>query len=398
MNLLIEKMNGEIFDYVFTKEMFNEIDKKIEEKKLTLENVILLLKHIRCYNTLKRIHLFGFEKASLGERIEKMIAEENLKKKEEKNEKLLIDLCECYISLYYLLSPEIISICVPCLLKVALKKEENEKTQKEAETALLALSNIKFDFLNQGQYLNEIKEIIKHHQEHRNLTRLAYQSAWEFLVTKFLDDGSLKEVIVNELRFGREAARELEALSKCVDWKRKKEVRGKEKKEEIALLRWLQALVVFLSSSKLWNEEFIELIGSIVQVFRAARENKREISYWCISSLRNAAGNGFVPIEAFLKNGAINAVLEEFQRPTLDDEKAYECLKFFINASNRMEEKMDNKMVEVKRKITKKELFDKLEEEGYEDTIISFHKIFDYLNRKYYRETSLNISDYFANI
>eukprot|EP00770_Monocercomonoides_exilis_P014578 MONOS_14524.1-p1 / transcript=MONOS_14524.1 / gene=MONOS_14524 / organism=Monocercomonoides_exilis_PA203 / gene_product=unspecified product / transcript_product=unspecified product / location=Mono_scaffold01018:2855-3904(-) / protein_length=327 / sequence_SO=supercontig / SO=protein_coding / is_pseudo=false len=327
-----------------------------------------------------------------------MIAEENLKKKEEKNEKLLIDLCECYISLYYLLSPEIISICVPCLLKVALKKEENEKTQKEAETALLALSNIKFDFLNQGQYLNEIKEIIKHHQEHRNLTRLAYQSAWEFLVTKFLDDGSLKEVIVNELRFGREAARELEALSKCVDWKRKKEVRGKEKKEEIALLRWLQALVVFLSSSKLWNEEFIELIGSIVQVFRAARENKREISYWCISSLRNAAGNGFVPIEAFLKNGAINAVLEEFQRPTLDDEKAYECLKFFINASNRMEEKMDNKMVEVKRKITKKELFDKLEEEGYEDTIISFHKIFDYLNRKYYRETSLNISDYFANI
>eukprot|EP00770_Monocercomonoides_exilis_P004990 MONOS_4966.1-p1 / transcript=MONOS_4966.1 / gene=MONOS_4966 / organism=Monocercomonoides_exilis_PA203 / gene_product=unspecified product / transcript_product=unspecified product / location=Mono_scaffold00139:54373-54763(-) / protein_length=89 / sequence_SO=supercontig / SO=protein_coding / is_pseudo=false len=35
-----------------------------------------------------------------------------------------------------------------CLLKVALKKEKNEKTQKEVEMALLALNNIGYQYLS----------------------------------------------------------------------------------------------------------------------------------------------------------------------------------------------------------------------------------------------------------
>ncbi|KAH7828412.1 uncharacterized protein MONOS_15190 [Monocercomonoides exilis] len=109
-------------------------------------------------------------------------------------------------------------MCVSCLLKVTLKKEEDEETQKEVEMALLALSCIYSHYeIEQKQYLNEIKEIIHYHQEHHNLTRLAYLYAWEFLILRLNTDKSLNEVIVNELHFIREARREIEDLSKCVD-------------------------------------------------------------------------------------------------------------------------------------------------------------------------------------
>ncbi|KAH7828389.1 uncharacterized protein MONOS_3051 [Monocercomonoides exilis] len=83
-----------------------------------------------------------FEESSLRGGIKEMIDEEN---DEGKNEKRLADLCECYLSLKYeyMDLPETVTeISVRCLLKVALSKEENEETQKEAEMALLALSCI----------------------------------------------------------------------------------------------------------------------------------------------------------------------------------------------------------------------------------------------------------------
>eukprot|EP00770_Monocercomonoides_exilis_P002805 MONOS_2787.1-p1 / transcript=MONOS_2787.1 / gene=MONOS_2787 / organism=Monocercomonoides_exilis_PA203 / gene_product=unspecified product / transcript_product=unspecified product / location=Mono_scaffold00060:3828-4299(+) / protein_length=111 / sequence_SO=supercontig / SO=protein_coding / is_pseudo=false len=104
-----------------------------------------------------------------------MIFEEE-EKKEEKDEKLLVDLCECNLLLGSIFSSKLISICVPCLLKVASDKEENEEAQKEVEMALLALNNIGFCKVEQELFLDKITEIIKYLQEHRNLTRLAYQS------------------------------------------------------------------------------------------------------------------------------------------------------------------------------------------------------------------------------
>ncbi|KAH7823195.1 uncharacterized protein MONOS_10243 [Monocercomonoides exilis] len=128
-------------------------------------------------------------------------------------------------------SSNLISICVPCVLKAASKKEESEEVQKEKEKAFLELSDMGLYFLMQEQYLKEITGIIKQQQKHRNLTKLAYQSAWEFLIYRFLYDNSLEKEIVNELHFGREAAREVKELMKCVNWKKKEEENGKRRRE-----------------------------------------------------------------------------------------------------------------------------------------------------------------------
>ncbi|KAH7825155.1 uncharacterized protein MONOS_1472 [Monocercomonoides exilis] len=141
MNEVMDEMNDEEFKSVFTMELLNEIDEMIEEKKLSLENLILLMKHVGYCYVLKNVWNLFFDRSPLGGRFEKMIFEEE-KKKERKNKKLLIDLCECFVLLNNRINSELISICIPCLLKIALKKEENEETQKEVEIALLALSNI----------------------------------------------------------------------------------------------------------------------------------------------------------------------------------------------------------------------------------------------------------------
>ncbi|KAH7818760.1 uncharacterized protein MONOS_5299 [Monocercomonoides exilis] len=328
MNKLIVDMDKEEFETIFTVHSCNKIHKIIREKKLTLVNAIVLLKHIGCCKVLKRIWIDYFEESSLNRRFKKMIIDE--KKKKEKDDYFLVDLCECYLVLFDNFSSKLISIRAPCLLKVALNKEKFREIQKEAETALLALSCIaEHQFPEQELHLNEIKEIIKYHQVQHNLTQLAYQSAWQFFINRLYFNENLEEVIVNELHLAEEARKELDELSKCVDWKRKKDVRGKEKKEEIALLRWLQALVVFLSSSKLWNDEFAELIGSIVQVFRFAKDNYEEIGERCINILLKEAFESFyVKVEDFLKEGAFD-VLERISQSTLNDEITISCLQFY---------------------------------------------------------------------
>ncbi|KAH7829150.1 uncharacterized protein MONOS_17137 [Monocercomonoides exilis] len=384
MNELMEEMGKEEFKSVFTKEWFNEMDKIIEEKILSWENAILLLKHVGYYNAVKCIYDHAFSESFLSDRFQKMIIEEE-EKKEEKNESLLVDLCECFSLLYfYFISDELISICVHCLLKIASKKEENEEVQKKVEIALLALSGICGDDpIEQELYLNEIKEIIKYQQKHRNLTHLAYQSAWSFLFPQLFYDDSLEDTIMSELHFGREAARELEELTKCVNWKKKeKEMSKEEAKEELALMRWLETLGFIFFNCQLRNEEITKLIGCIVQVFRAAKDNHKEISDKCIYSLRNSTENRFVKVEDLLKGGAVDAVLEEFHQQTLNKDLEYECFQFFTNVSNRLKEEEKDEKEEAKRKATKMEIFEKLEEEGFEDIVISIHDIFNNRNRQ----------------
>ncbi|KAH7828427.1 uncharacterized protein MONOS_4584 [Monocercomonoides exilis] len=146
------------------------------------------------------------------------------------------------------LPERVTEICVRCLLKVALSKEESEKTQKEVEMALLALSCIElYNGVENELYLNEIKEIIQYHQKCGNLTPFAYQSAWLFLIYRSFYDEDLVAAVVNELHFVEDARRELGDLSKRVDRKRKEEEnekRRKETKEELLLIRWLRMLVI----------------------------------------------------------------------------------------------------------------------------------------------------------
>ncbi|KAH7828292.1 uncharacterized protein MONOS_17256 [Monocercomonoides exilis] len=144
-----------------------------------------------------------------------MIIEEEKKKKKKKNEKLLIDLCECHISLSHYVSPELRSICITYLTKAASKKGESEETQKEVEMALLILSSIRdLGEEEQDMYIFGIDVIILYHQQHHNLTPLAHQSAWKILVHRFYMDYYSEEEIVNDLHFVGEAAKELKELAK----------------------------------------------------------------------------------------------------------------------------------------------------------------------------------------
>ncbi|KAH7819131.1 uncharacterized protein MONOS_17958 [Monocercomonoides exilis] len=398
MNEIIDRMNVFEFLFIFKTKLFEKMNKMIEEKKISMKNAILLLKYIVYNATLKGIEVSDFERSSLNERFEKMI-ENEVKKKEKKNENLLIDLCECCIFLSGWINMEMLCVCVPCLLKAALNKEESEETQKEVEMALLALSNIGFQEIGQELYLKEITEIIEHQQKHRNLTKLAYQSAWLFFISRFFNDDSLEDTITSELHFGRETARELEELMKCVDWKRKEEEMNKEEANEVPIIkRWIETISNYFYRCILENEENVGLINSIVKVFRAAKDNYSGIRNQCIYSLMYVAENRVVKVEDLLKGKAIDAVLEGMQQPTLNKNLEVECLKFFSNVSIKLKEKNKDEKEEEERKSTKMEIFEKLEEEGYEDIIEGFHKIFNFLHRHYSLGTSLNISDYFVNV
>ncbi|KAH7832762.1 uncharacterized protein MONOS_6919 [Monocercomonoides exilis] len=235
--------------------------------------------------------------------------------------------------------------------------------------ALLALSKCYYlGNLDQKVFLNEIKEIIHFHQEHHNLTRLAYQSAWELLIYTLIGEKFYEQVIVIELHFVRETRRELEELSKCVDWKRKKVEREKETKEVIVLMRWLNSLEFFFRFCSFWNEEFVGLFGNVVQLFRASSGNHREIRGECIDFFREAAGNKIMKVEGLLKGGAIDAVLEEISQQSLNEDNKICCFSFFLELSERLQEEKEDEKEEAKRKV-----FDKMEEEGLDDCIIMFH-------------------------
>ncbi|KAH7820012.1 uncharacterized protein MONOS_15170 [Monocercomonoides exilis] len=397
MNEIIDGMNKDEFETVFTEELFDNIHQMIEEKKLSVENVIGLLKRIGYCCLMKKGCFQGFPLSYLRKGFEKMISDEN-EKKDGKNEMLYADLCLCYLSLRNNCWTELLTICMQCLLKVALKKEESEEVQKEVEMALLALSDIEYYILHNELYLKEIKEIIIYHQDHRNLTQLAYQSAWGFLTNRLFNNANLEEVIVNDLHFVREARREMEELMKYVDWKREKEERGKEGKEEIIISKWLQTLGKFLFYCRLRNEEYSVLVESIVQAFRAAKDNYRDIVSQCVESFSYSVNNRNVKVEDFLKRGAVSLIFEEICRPTLNDEIISESLLFLMNVSEKLKEEEEDEKEEAKRKVTKRNAFEKLEEEGYEDIIICFHERFGFLNRDRFGVLSLCISDYFVNV
>ncbi|KAH7818583.1 uncharacterized protein MONOS_18665 [Monocercomonoides exilis] len=346
-----------------------------------MRNAIFLLKHVGFYNVLKDISNFGFEGSTLKKIFEKMIIDEE-KKKEEKNEKLLVNLCECYIFQSNLFSYKLLSICVSCLLKVALKKEGNEETQKEVEMALLALScfDRRYNF-QRDLFLNEIKEIILNHQMYRNLTRLAYQSAWEFLINR-LPNNSLEEEMVNELHIIRESIRELEELSTSVDWKKKEEEMGKTERKAMHIIsRWIRSIGNYFYSCKLWNEEYVGLISRLADVFLVSRDNYGEISKQCIYIFETVAGNRAVKLDTLLKSSAIDAVLEEIYRPTLNQRITFGLFVIFDEISKRLKEEEKDEKKEAKRKATKRKVFVKQEEEGYEDIIISFHEVFRFFCR-----------------
>ncbi|KAH7829745.1 uncharacterized protein MONOS_2011 [Monocercomonoides exilis] len=393
------KMSTLELSSILKKENFDKINKMLDEKKLSLENAVVLLKCIGYCKEVANIWSHCFNESSLNERFAGKIIEEQ--KKEEKNEKLLIDLCECYLMLHNCIgitSKEIVSISVPCLLKVALNKEKSEETRKEVEMALLALRNIdKFTYLMEKLFLSEIKEIIQYHQEQRNLTRIAYQSAWQFLMCRSLGDELFKRVIENELHFGREVIRELEELNALVDWKRK----DKEEKtnEEILIKRWLKVLYkcrcYFYMMLK---EEFVELLELVTRLYRETKDCDYSMRKLCVSLLELLTDENIISDSVVSESGVVGIVLEELQEPTLDHDIIVFCLGILSTFSLRLNKWTDKELAKAEWKKIQIGMFEKMEEEGYEDYITSFHETLSLISSRVWRRIFKKSFDYYINI
>ncbi|KAH7819357.1 uncharacterized protein MONOS_9239 [Monocercomonoides exilis] len=410
-----------------------------------------------------------------------MIIDENEKKKG-KNEKLLVGLCESYLPLAecsYEMPKSLLSSCVRCLLTVALDKDENDQTKKEVEMALLALSCIDALFkVKKDLYLNEMKEIMKHHQEHRHLTRAACQFAWRFLIFRYQKKDALEEILVNELNFIGEAAREVEELVKCVDWKREKEEnegkreenKEKEKEKEMKKKRremkkdictikeWSKTIEKFFNICYSHDEECSRLISSLTHCFQAAKKQFIDIANVNVRIFNEIAANHSEGnVKELMENNVYEQVLRELQRNTINLDYFENCVVFVSIVKNRIceeeeeererereerererkkerkeendeeceeecleeeeeedddddekkekEEEEDkenemndeNKADKTKLKMMKRELFEKQEEEGFEDIIISSRQIL--FDLKYsIVNISANPSDYLLNI
>ncbi|KAH7824941.1 uncharacterized protein MONOS_18610 [Monocercomonoides exilis] len=399
MNELIEEMDEEELEAAISINTFNEIEKMIEEKKLLIEDAILSLKYAEYNKTLKGVCSSNFAYSSFRIRFEKMILAEESKKV--KNERLMIDLCECYLFLcegLYSIPEKLLAVCVPCLLNVALQKEENEETQKEVEIALLALFNIsESNYLKNIQFLLQIIEIIKHHLLHRNLTHLARQSVWKFLIDRSYKDRGLASVFLTELHFMREAIGEMEDLARRVDW-RGKGKKGKDIKDVWILKRWISTLYTFLYCHSSQKEESIGFCQCIVNICREAKDNQKEIFGLCIELIEGMIKTGKVTSSIMLESGAIDIVFEEIRQQAFEHGKIVSCLGFFASLSHNLIIKATNEQSEDEWKKIKRKIFDKLEEEGFEDIITSFQEILMYLERFYFNALYTNFEEYFISL
>ncbi|KAH7819212.1 uncharacterized protein MONOS_18663 [Monocercomonoides exilis] len=390
---VITKMDRKELNFIFEKGLYNNIYMMTEEKKISIENAIYLLKQIGYNKTLKNSSDDSFRKCSLKKRLGKMIIEEEMKI-EEKNENLLIDLCDCYLMNYPIICygkipKKMLSILVCYLVKSASKKEDKEEAQEEVELALLTLSNIwKYVKERKDQHLNEIKEVIKFHQVHRNLTRLAYQSAWKLLINRLNEDKSLEDMIVNELHFAREAKGELIELEMTMNLIKQNgdDEKGKEGKRDICNLisEWLDSIYWYFYSAKIKTEENVKLLDCIISLCKKSMNlgnGLSENSYYYVGDIMETDG---VSVDDVLKSDAIKYFMNETQQSTLVDDVISPCMRFFKLISKWLNKGRKNEIredfieeisgeIEISEwKWLKKKVIETLEEEGYEDILMSF--------------------------
>ncbi|KAH7828889.1 uncharacterized protein MONOS_16356 [Monocercomonoides exilis] len=297
---------------------------------------------------------------------EKMIIEE------ETIETNLVDLCECYSMNIDIEIPETLTpVIMSCLLRVALRKDESKETRNEVEMALVSLGNIGYKTrIEQEVYLNEIMKIILNHQEHNNLTRLAYQSAWQFLTQRLSVCGRLEEVIVKELHFAREAANEMEHLIKYVDWTPNED---KVKKEMVVgfVKRWIAITEKCISRCYSLRFESDEILECLVRLHGASKENHKSVSKECIRVLGNMIFKKSVRVKALLKSGAVEVILEEMRQSAFENDEIEFCKSFIFQLYEALSITPGIVCEEEDLKTIREELYERLEEEGFEDIIVS---------------------------
>ncbi|KAH7827000.1 uncharacterized protein MONOS_14803 [Monocercomonoides exilis] len=237
--------------------------------------------------------------------------------------------------------------------------------------ALLALSCI-CDHLKKI-YLNEIAEIIRYHQEHRNLTHLAYQSAWQFIMSRLFESENL-EPLMNELHFVEEATREMEELIKQVEWKTN-EFEMKETKEYYVAKRWLCTIEKSYELRNVRSSGSAELVACVIKLHNKANGYNGTISDICTKVIGKMALSRAVDMEDILKGGVADMLLEINNQSSLDVCSIYRSLSVLVSLLGRFHGMKLDESAEAKRKEEKKMLIDKIEEDGFEENIVSFLKI-----------------------
>eukprot|EP00770_Monocercomonoides_exilis_P015457 MONOS_15407.1-p1 / transcript=MONOS_15407.1 / gene=MONOS_15407 / organism=Monocercomonoides_exilis_PA203 / gene_product=unspecified product / transcript_product=unspecified product / location=Mono_scaffold01223:6721-7500(-) / protein_length=260 / sequence_SO=supercontig / SO=protein_coding / is_pseudo=false len=235
---------------------------------------------------------------------------------------------------------------------------------------------------------NEIKEIIQYHQEHRNLTYLAYQSAWMIMVNELSNESSLEKMITKKLHFVRESARELGEMIKSVEWTRKKGREGEDVRTEMKKLniirRWRKTIVSYYRSCTVWSEETADLLSEVVNLCKKAKEfaGKGEKSF--IMDLWWVVSSGVVCNGDMLRSGVVDFMLGEITRETMSLEPTY-CSGFFVALASRLKkkskkeekkwEKKEEKKKEAEEWVMRRKIIERMEEEGYEDSIIGIFMV-----------------------
>ncbi|KAH7831728.1 uncharacterized protein MONOS_523 [Monocercomonoides exilis] len=145
---LVGGMSKKELGMVSKKEIFDEIEKMVGEKKMLFEEVAPLMKQIGCWRMLNDEKNPNFYSSALCKHFELAIGEEE-KKREGKNEKWLSDFCEVFFSLH---------------------------------GHHYCMGGLGLHWMEARICVEELSGIIRHHEEHDNLTDVAYQTAWDLLV------------------------------------------------------------------------------------------------------------------------------------------------------------------------------------------------------------------------
>ncbi|KAH7815049.1 uncharacterized protein MONOS_18700 [Monocercomonoides exilis] len=228
-------------------------------------------------------------------------------------------------------------------------------------------------FVGSSFHFREISEIIKCHQLNHNLTHLGYQSALSLLFCNFYEGKEFASEDLENLHFFQEVIRELKELINYVNWK-KKERKEKEKNEVWIIKRWLRLLLKYFNEVYL-REENEGLIECIVKLCDVSNENHRDIRNNCICLIGSIMRVAYVDAEYLLRCRAVDVIFEDIHQTVLHFDICYQCLKILLVITNRLNEKTKDEKLEHKQKIIKREIYEKFEEEGYDDISLSFYGI-----------------------
>ncbi|KAH7818909.1 uncharacterized protein MONOS_1718 [Monocercomonoides exilis] len=143
-----------------------------------------------------------------------------------------------------------------------------------------------------------------------------------------------------------------------------------------------------------------KLCQNLVKLGRSTRDSQRDVfeRVFAIFLMMIRYQPTLAVVYDLLKGGVFDLISDEMQKRTFEDVIARNCFEFLLALSKRLDIEYDDEGEEMKRKATKKEVFEKMEEEGYEDIITSYCEALLDLYENYYTELSLIISDYFIYV